>query len=113
MREVLDAISNSIPRTGCPWQYLSGDFPPKSSVWRDFDRGRKDGTLETIHDQLRRWVRTAEKPQQPRTTASLDSPSVVATSGREHRGFDRLRGQPISRVRKIFADAKYHNHPLS
>ena len=53
MRDVLDAILY-ILRTGCQWRYLPGDLPPKSTVWRYFDRWRSDGTLNTIHDLLRK-----------------------------------------------------------
>ena len=85
LRDVVDAIFY-ILRTGCQWRYLPIDFPPKSTVWRYFDQWRHDGTLKTIHDLLRRKVRTAEKPYQPRTSASVDSQSVDTTSGGEQRG---------------------------
>jgi len=152
MRDVLDAIFY-ITRTGCQWRFLPKDFPPKSTVWRYFDRWRWDGTLEAIHDRLRRKVRTAEKPYHPRTTASVDSQSVDTTSGGERRGrdnaknvdgrkrhvvvdsmglllavlvtaadvddaaaapelFARLDGQPMGKVVRMFADAKYHNFAL-
>src|SRR3954471_3791172 len=152
VRDVVDAVFY-ILRTGCQWRYLPVDFPPKSTVWRYFDEWRHNGTLDTIHDMLRRKVRTAEKPYHPRTTASVDSQSVDTTSGGEARGrdnhknvdgrkrhivvdsmglllavlvtaasvddgvaapelFARLDGQPISRVRRMFGDSKYHNHDL-
>jgi transposase len=152
-RDVLDAILYML-RTGCQWRYLPTDFPPRSTVWRYFDEWRHNGTLETIHDALRRKVRAKEKPYQPRTTASADSQSVDTTSGGEARGrdnaknvdgrkrhivvdsmglllavlvtaasvddgvaatelFARLDGQPISRVRRMFGDSKYHNHDLN
>jgi putative transposase len=152
MRDVVDAILY-ILRTGCQWRYLPGDLPPKSTVWRYFDRWRRDGTLDTIHDALRRKVRAAEKPYHPRTTASVDSQSVDATSGGEQRGrdnaknvdgrkrhivvdsmglllavlvtaadvddpraaaelFARLEGQPMSKVKRMVADNKYHNFAL-
>ena len=152
MRVVLDAIFY-ILRTGCQWQYLPGDLPPKSTVWRYYDRWRSDGTLDTIHDLLRRKVRAMEKPYHPRTTASVDSQSVDTTSGGERRGrdnaknvdgrkrhivvdsmglllavlvtaasvddaaaapelFARLAGQPMGKVRRMYADTKYHNFAL-
>jgi transposase len=152
MRDVADAILY-ILRTGCQWRYLPGDLPPKSTVWRYFDAWRRDGTLDDLHDRLRTKVRAAEKPYHPRTTASVDSQSVDATSGGEHRGrdnfknvdgrkrhivvdsmglllavlvtaadvddakaapelFARLEGQPIGKVRRMFADNKYHNFAL-
>jgi transposase len=152
MRDVIDAILY-ILRTGCQWRYLPKDFPPKSTVWRYFNRWSHDGTLDAIHDSLRRKVRTAEKPYHPRTTASVDSQSVDTTSGGEQRGrdnaknvdgrkrhivvdsmglllavlvtaanvddaraaaelFTRLEGQPMSKVRRMYADCKYHNFAL-
>jgi putative transposase len=151
-RDVLDAVFYLL-RTGCQWRYLPADFPPRSTVWRYFDEWRHNGTLEAIHDALRRKVRTKEKPYRPRTTASVDSQSVDTTSGGEARGrdnaknvdgrkrhivvdgmgmllavlvtaasvddgvaatelFGRLDGQPISQVRRMFGDSKYHNYDL-
>jgi len=152
VRDVLDAILYML-RTGCQWRYLPKEFPPRSTVWRYFDEWRHNGTLDTIHDLLRKKVRTQEKPYHPRTTASVDSQSVDTTSGGEQRGrdnaknvdgrkrhivvdsmglllavlvtaadvddakgaaevFARLEGQPMSRVERMFADNKYHNHAL-
>jgi putative transposase len=81
LRDVLDAIFYLL-RTGCQWRYLPKDFPPRSTVWRYFDEWRHNGTLDQIHDLLRKKVRTLEKPYQPRTTASVDSQSVDTTSPR-------------------------------
>ena len=152
LRDVVDAILYVL-RTGCQWRYLPVDFPPKSTVWRYFDQWRSDGTLDTIHDLLRRKVRAAEKPYHPRTTASVDSQSVDASSGGDQRGrdnaknvdgrkrhivvdslglllavlvtaasvddaaaapalFAQLEGQPMGKVRRMFADSKYHNFKL-
>jgi transposase len=152
LRDVLDAIFY-ITKTGCQWRYLPSGFSPKNTVWYYFSLWRDDGTLDRIHDALRTKVRTQEKPGQPRTTASIDSQSVDATSGGEQRGrdnhknvngrkrhiivdsmglllavlvtaadvddaeaakqaFERLEGQPMSQVKGMFADSKYHNMSL-
>ena len=152
LRAVVDAIFYVL-RTGCQWRYLPVDFPPRSTVWRYFDEWRHNGTLDAIHDALRRKVRTQGKPYAPRTTASVDSQSVDTTSGGEQRGrdnaknvdgrkrhivvdslglllavlvtaagvddgraavelFGRLEGQPVGKVRRVFADSKYHNYAL-
>ncbi len=152
LRDVVDAILY-ILRTGCQWRYLPKDFPPKSTVWKYFDQWRRNGTFETIHDLLRRKVRSEEKPYSPRTSASVDSQSVDTTSGGEQRGRDnaknvdgrkrhivvdsmgllmailvtaaniddakaaadlfvRLGGQPMSHVKTMYADTKYHNFIL-
>ena len=148
LRDVVDAILYLL-RTGCQWRYLPKEFPPKSTVWRYFDTWQRDGTWDTIHDLLRRKVRTQEKPYAPRPL-SIDSQSIDTTSGGEERGRDnaknvdgrkrhilvdrlglllavlvtaanvddaqtaqtlltQLEGQPVSRVKTINADSKYHN----
>ncbi len=90
MRDALDAVLY-VFRTGCQLRYLPADFPPKSTVWRYFDEWRSNGTLDRIHDLLRRKVRTAEKPYRPRTTASADSQSLDTSSGGEGRGRDNAK----------------------
>jgi putative transposase len=102
-RDILDAILY-ILRTGCQWRYLPGDLPPKSTVWRYFDRWRRDGTLDRIHDSFRRRARTEEKPYHPRTSASVDSQSVDATSGGEQRGRDNHKNVN-GRKRHIVVDS--------
>ncbi|MBV8676354.1 MAG: IS5 family transposase [Planctomycetaceae bacterium] len=102
MRDVLDATF-SILRTGCQWRHLPGDLPPKSTVWRYFDRWRSDGTLDSIHDLLRRNVRTREKPYHPRTSARVDSRSTDTTSGGEQRGRDDAKNV-AGRKRHIVVD---------
>src|SRR5919109_5256253 len=103
VRDVLDAILYLL-RTGCQWRYLPMDFPPRSTVWRYFDEWRHNGTLDAIHDLLRKKVRTQEKPSQPRTTASVDSQSVDTTSGGEQRGRDNAKNVD-GRKRHIVVDS--------
>jgi len=103
LRDVVDAIFFLL-RSGCQWRYLPKDFPPKSTVWRYFDEWRHNGTLDAIHDQLRRNVRAAAKPYAPRTTASVDSQSVDTTSGGEQRGRDNAKNVD-GRKRHIVVDS--------
>src|SRR5437016_3853552 len=103
MRDVVDAIFY-ILRTGCQWRYLPKDFPPKSTTWRYFDEWRHNGTLDAIHDLLRKKVRTQGKPYAPRTTASVDSQSVDTTSGGEQRGRDNAKNVD-GRKRHIVVDS--------
>jgi transposase len=102
LREVVDALFY-ILRTGCQWRYLPKDFPPQSTVWRYFNEWRRDGTLDAIHDLLRRQVRAAEKPWSPRTSASVDGQSVDTTSGGEQRGRDNAKNVD-GRKRHIVVD---------
>src|SRR5271166_6370451 len=103
LRDVVDAIFY-ILRAGCQWRYLPKDFPPKSTVWKYFDQWRRNGTFETIHDLLRRKVRSEEKPYSPRTSASVDSQSVDTTSGGEQRGRDNAKNVD-GRKRHIVVDS--------
>ena len=103
MRDVVDAIFY-IVRTGCQWRYLPKDFPPKSTVWRYFNDWRHNGMLDTIHDLLRKKVRTREKPYHPRTSASVDSQSVDTSSGGEQRGRDNAKNVN-GRKRHIVVDS--------
>src|ERR1700745_3636835 len=103
LRDVVDGIFY-ILRTGCQWRYLPVDFPPKSTVWRYFDGWRHNGTLDTIHDLLRRKARAAKNPDRPRTSASVDSQSVDTTSGGEARGRDNAKNVD-GRKRHIVVDS--------
>ena len=103
LRDVVDAIFYVL-RTGCQWRYLPKDFPAKSTVWRYFDEWRHNGTLDVLHDRLRKIVRTREKPYSPRTTASVDSQSVDTTSGGEQRGRDNAKNVD-GRKRHIVVDS--------
>src|SRR3954451_16063733 len=58
MREVLDAIFYQA-RSGCQWDMLPHDLPPKSTVNDYFQAWRDDGTWQRITDALRRMVRVA------------------------------------------------------
>jgi putative transposase len=102
VRDVVDAIFYLV-RTGCQWEYLPKDFPPKSTVWRYFDEWRSNSTLELIHDTLREQVREQEKPT-PRTTASIDSQSVDTSEGGEARGRDNAKNVD-GRKRHIVVDS--------
>src|SRR3974377_1422864 len=58
IREVVNAIFY-INRSGCQWDMLPHDFPPKSTVYDYFKQWRNDGTWQRLLDALRRLVRVA------------------------------------------------------
>ena len=52
MREIVNAILYQ-GRTGCQWDYLPHDLPPKSAVYYYFAAWRDDGTDVKINNLLR------------------------------------------------------------
>ena len=86
-RELLNAIRYRT-RTGVAWRLLPREFGPWSTVFKWYQRWTRDGTLEALHDKLRRMVRVAEGREPGPTAAILDSQSVKSTDVGGPRGFD-------------------------
>jgi putative transposase len=76
MREIVNAMF-SINRSGCQWDMLPHDRPPKSDVHSYFSQWRDDGTWQKLVDALRTKVRTVvEKREATPSAASIDSQTV-------------------------------------
>src|SRR5690349_9228360 len=72
VREVLNAIFYVLS-TGCQWQALPKDLPPKSTAHSYFMLWDWDGTLERIHHALYVAVREQEGREASPTVAIIDS----------------------------------------
>ena len=78
VREVLNAIFYVLS-TGCQWQAMPKDLPPKSTAHFYFMLWDWDGTLERIHDMLYVAVREAAGREASPTAAIIDSQSAKAS----------------------------------
>ena len=75
LREVLNGIFYVL-WTGCQWEALPKNLPPKSTVHGYFDLWDWDGTLASIHDALYVAVREREGREASPTVAVIDSQSA-------------------------------------
>lgn len=81
MREVTNGILY-LNRTGCQWRAIPNDLPNRSTIRHYYDRFRRDGTWQKIHDTLREQVRVSVGKQPTPTAAIIDSQSVKTTEKR-------------------------------
>ena len=80
MREIVNAIFYQ-GRTGCQWDYLPHDLPPRSAVYYYFARWRDDGTDQAIHDLLRWQTREKHGRLADPSLVVLDTQSVHVAAG--------------------------------
>jgi putative transposase len=80
MREIVNAIVY-INRSGCQWDMLPHDLPPKSDVYFYFARWRDDRTWRIIVDALRARVRTEVAGREATPSAASVDSQTVKTAG--------------------------------
>ena len=95
VREVLNAIFYVLA-TGCQWQALPKDLPPKSTAHFYFMLWDWDRTLERIHDALYVAVREACGREASPAAAIIDSQSAKAAQ----KGVLRLTRRASMRARR-------------
>jgi transposase len=75
MREIVNAILYQ-SRTGCQWEYLPHDLPPRSATCYYFAKWRDDGTDQVVHDLLRWHAREKKGRKADPSLVVLDTQSV-------------------------------------
>lgn len=75
VREVLNGIFYVLA-TGCQWNAVPTDLPPKSTIYDYLDLWDWDGTLERIHHTLYLAVREQAGRQASPTVAIIDAQSA-------------------------------------
>jgi transposase len=75
VREVLNGIFY-VPSTGCQWNAVPTDLPPKSTIYDYRDLWDWDGTLERIHHALYVAAREREGRVASPTAAIIDAQSA-------------------------------------
>src|SRR5215204_3495957 len=88
LREVFNAL-RWLVRTGAPWRYLPGDFPPWAAVHQQAQRWIAAGCFEAITDDLRALLRVAAGRDPQPTAVILDGRTLQSTPESGHRaGYD-------------------------
>ncbi len=98
VREVLNAVFYVLA-TGCQWQALPKDLPPKSTAHFYFSLWDWDGTLERIHEALYVATREAAGREASPTAAIIDSQSAKGAQ----KGARRSTRRAMTRPRRLRA----------
>ncbi len=96
VREILNAIFYVLT-TGCQWQALPKDLPPKSTTHFYFVQWDRDGTLEHVHEALYVAVREAAGREASPSAAIIDSQSAKAAQ----KGAPKLTPQGFDAGKKV------------
>jgi transposase len=98
LREVFNAV-RWLVRTGAPWRYLPGDFPPWPAVYQQARRWLDAGCFDALVADLRMLLRVLQGRAAQPTAAILDarvlqsSPESGARAG--YNGHKRRKGSKV------------------
>lgn len=107
VREVLNGVFYVL-WTGCQWNALPKDLPPKSTVYDYLDLWEWDGTLERVHHALYVAVRETEGHAASPSAAIIDSQSAKAAQKGGRRSIRRatMRARRSRAASGIFSSTR-------
>lgn len=110
LRDVFDALRDVV-RTGCQWDMLPHDLPPRAAVYQPARRWVRAGVLEAAALDRRMILRRVEEREAQPTAAILDSrtPQSTPESGRRA-GADGAKRKKGS---KVHIAVGTRGHPLA
>jgi transposase len=98
LRDVFDGL-RWLVRSGAPWRYLPGDFPPWAAVYQQTQRWLKADCFAAIVHDLRELLRTAAGRQPQPTAAIFDGRTMQSTRESGARaGYDGHKRKKGSKV---------------
>jgi transposase len=98
LRDVLDGL-RWLVRSGAPWRYLPGDFPPWEAVYQQTMRWLAAGCFEAMVHDLRELVRIAAGRHPTPTAAIFDSRTLQSSCESGPRaGYDGYKRKKGSKV---------------
>jgi putative transposase len=103
LREVVNALLYHL-RSGCQWDMLPRDFPPRSTVHDYYQAWLADGTLDRIHDALRGSARRAAGREESPRVGYMDSQTVQTAHAGGEVGYDAGK-KKSGRKRHIIVDS--------
>jgi transposase len=98
LRDIFDAL-RWLVKTGSPWRYLPGDYPPWTTVYQQTQRWIKAGSFEALAMDLRVMLRQREgRPSDP-SAVILDGRTLQSTPESGQRaGYDGHKRRKGSKV---------------
>lgn len=98
LRKVFNALRWMV-RSGAPWRYLPGDFPPWAAVYQQTQRWIKAGVFEEIAHDLRILLRGVKGRKAHPSAAIFDSSTLISTPESGARaGYDGAKRRKGSKI---------------